>query len=487
MSKAVYLFLLFLAGSFVCLYLTFSATVNIPYVNHDSIRFFHKFYNKENDSLTYPQYRYEYNLGRPITAELEGFLYRKINHLSDLSCLRLITIFVFALSASILALTALLAGMEIIPAFCLCTAIFTLPGVQDFIFVPYLTNALAVFLSMLAYIVLSTRLKYRLHFILAFVLLETSFLLYPPSTFLFFIPTSLMVIFQDNWQVSKKVWGRDICLWILAALVNYFALRSFFYTQMKSSGHEIAFTLKQISLNVMMFLPQAVPQTFNFWYVYNSKILGFFMMAFVAIFIVADFFVTKKMGWRKLFALIAIFLLCNLVWFLFCGYLPREFIASQALALTLVYWCGEWIGNILKVKKEYLVRIWPITLACVGFLIANQMMTSNVLHNHSELMFVRSRIAQFVNSSTREIHIIRLKDITKGYNGLPVLYDNFNTPTPYYEIPDLVRVALKDMGDPFELHCIVTYSNYGEPLGLLPNAVVIDMNDLVYISSPERK
>ena len=115
------------------------------------------------------------------------------------------------------------------------------------------------------------------------------------------------------------------------------------------------------------------------------------------------------------------------------------------------------------------------------------MTSSNVLNNYSELMFMRSRLAQFVGSSTKEIHVIRLKDTSKGYNGLPTVYDNINSSTNDYEIPDLIRVALKDMGEPFALHCIVTYSNDGEPFNLLPNAVVINLNDLVYISSPDQK
>jgi hypothetical protein len=100
-------------------------------------------------------------------------------------------------------------------------------------------------------------------------------------------------------------------------------------------------------------------------------------------------------------------------------------------------------------------------------------------------MFVRSRLAQSVNSSTKEIHFIGLKDdVIKGYNGLPKVYDNINSTTPYYEYPDLVRMALRDLPDPFELHCIITYSAYGQPYNLMPQAVVIDMNDLAYILSP---
>ena len=96
-------------------------------------------------------------------------------------------------------------------------------------------------------------------------------------------------------------------------------------------------------------------------------------------------------------------------------------------------------------------------------------------------MFVRSRLVQFANSSTNEIHFIRLKDTTKGYNGLPTVYDNINSTIADYELPDLVRGALKGLANPFELHSMITNSNYGEAFSLSPNSVVIDMNDLVYI------
>jgi len=458
------------------LYLAFSATVNMPYPNHDSIRYFHKFYNKDSNSQILPMEECLFAEGRPLTAILEQLFYQRINHLSDMSRLRLMTIVVIALDASLLAMISLSIGMEVIPAFCLSTVIFTLPGVQSFIFVPYLPQAIAIFLSLLAYLMLMHKLKYGIHFIFMFILLEASFCLYPPSSFFFLVPAMLMTLFCPNWHVLKRIWIRDILLWGISAGVYYCTLRLFFYGSMKSTGHEIAFTWKQVLFNITMFLPQAMPQIFNLWNVYFSKTLGISLTIFVAVFIIADFFTAKKIGWQKLLALATIFLIFNLDWFLFGGYVPCQYMASQALVLVLVYWCGKRLGN-----------IWPVFLLSIGLLLTNQMATSNVLNNYSELMFFRSRIAQFVNSSTKEIHVIRLKDTTRGYNGLPTVYDNINNTTRDYEIPDLIRVALKDMGDPFELHCIVTFSNYGEPFKTLADSVVIDMNDLVYISSPEQK
>jgi hypothetical protein len=296
-----------------------------------------------------------------------------------------------------------------------------------------------------------------------------------------------MLIFNNDWPLTKKTWYRDLLLWILAAAVYYLTLKIFFYAQIKLSGHEITFTCKQIVLNLTSFLPQALGQIFNLWDVYFSKTLGILIGILAIAAIGINFFVVKKNGWGRLIGLIILFLVFSSIWFLFGGYMPRQFIAAQALALTLVYWLGECLSNLVAMKKEAFIRIWAVFFASVSLMIANQMTSSNVLNNYSELMFMRSRLAQMVDTSTQEIHIIRLKDMSKGYNGLPTVYDNINSSTADYEIPDLVRVALKDMGDPFELHCIVTFSNYGESFKLLPKAVVIDMNDLVYISSPQQR
>ena len=81
-------FLLVATGSFLILYLTFSSAVTVHYVRHDSIRYFHKFYNKTSDAPTNPQYEWEMALGRPLTAKIESLVYNKINHLSKEKCRR---------------------------------------------------------------------------------------------------------------------------------------------------------------------------------------------------------------------------------------------------------------------------------------------------------------------------------------------------------------------------------------------------------------
>ena len=185
MNKAFYQFFLFFAGSFVCLYLAFSPTVNTPYADHDSIRYFHKFFNKASEAVSHPQYGFLKADGRIVTAELEELIYKNINHLSDVSRLRLCVIIVLALGASLLTCLAQAAGMGALSAFCLCTSMFTLPGIQNLVFVPYTSMALAVSFSLLAYVVSLKELKFAAQLAGVFVLLETSFFLYPPSTFFF--------------------------------------------------------------------------------------------------------------------------------------------------------------------------------------------------------------------------------------------------------------------------------------------------------------
>jgi len=479
-------FFLFFAFGFVLLFLAFSSAVYIPYTNHDSIRYFHKFYNHQSDGLIYPQYNYEYNLGRPLAAELDEFLYRHIQHLSDMSTLRFLVITSFALSVALLATVAVAQGISWLQAFGLSVAIFTLPGIEDFIFVPYIANALAILVALLGNLLLLKSLKYHVHWLLAVICLLISFCLYPPSTLFFLVPSAMGCLLASHENKIPKIALRDFMLWVLVAGSYYLILRGLFYAQIKSSGHEISFSFKQLVGFALAFIPQATPQIFNFWNVYWSAILGASILLFISVFILFDCWVAKNTGIKRWGIFIVLFLATNLTWFLFDGYDPREYIASQGLGLICLYWAGLQVLNLLKLAKEWMPSAWLVLLLVVGLFMSNQLITLNVLNNYSELMFVRSRIAQYVNTSTSEIHIIWLKSRNRGYNGLPTIYDNINSTVRDYEIPDLIRVALKDMGQPFELHCIITYSNLGETYSVHPDAVIINMNDLDYISSPQR-
>jgi len=473
-------FLLLYLGIFSCLFFAFSYTAIVPYVQHDNVRYFHKFFNEDENVSIDPFRATLYAEGRPLSAEIEEFIYKKINHLSDLAFLRLLGIVVIALSASLLVQMVLSFSIkEIIPVVSLSIAVFTLPGIQDFIFLPFMFNVIAVLLSVLAYVTWKGEINYWIRFMFTLILLEEAFFMYPSTALVFLIPTAFIVVFGDNWQISRKVWMSDMLIWIFAGLIHYFTLKVFLSKQLKLSGHEILFTAKQTWLNIVTFLPQGVPHSFNLWNIFYSQELGIFLAFLVAIPVCIDFFVTKEMGWGRLGALMALFLVSNMVWFLFGGFMPRQFVASQAIVLLLIYWSGNWLLRRWNISRR-VILFWPMMIMMTGLLVTFVTIKYNALNYNAELMFIRGQLIQLASNSTRQIHVIgqKYQDV-RGYNGLATVYDNLNaTSTNTREISDLVRAALKDSPVP-SMHCVVTFSRYGQPYKLFKDSIVIHMNDLI--------
>ncbi len=463
------------------MYLAYAPTVNITYINHDSIRYFHKFYNKALDRQNSPLFEYSLSEGRFILAEIEQYFYETIQHLTDLARLRFMTIAAAAACAALLAVLAGAAGLETVPAFCLGTTVLTLPGFQDFIFVPYLPCVLAGLISLCAGLILSQTSWGGPRYLLALALVEAAFFTYPPSTFFILVPPCFQVLFQPPEKFVPRAQVKFIVIWILAAALFYLTLKLFFWARIKSTSHDVFFGWPLVFNHLRTLLPQGLPQIISLWNIYGSKPIGLAIDLMLGAFVLSELSMFKSTSILRMFALLSILFILNIMWVVYGDYMPQHFMAAQAVILGMVYKGGQWLAGLWKRENRFKSLIWPACLLGGGLVMANHTTTLNVMNNHAELMFVRSRIAQEVSSQTQEIHIIRKKDMGVGYNGMPTVYDNFNKAINDYEIPDLIRVALTDMGEPFELHCIVTYSNAGDTYSLLPNAVVIDMNDLAYI------
>lgn len=483
-------FLISWGGAIVLLYLIFSSTITVPYVRHDSIRYFHKFYNKAMDAPTNPQRAWEFAVGRPLLAELEGHLYKHINHLSDMSRLRMAVIFIFSLSAALLTTIVVSMGIDAVAAFCLIMAMFTLPGCQEIIFVPFFSLGVSILLTVFAYALWRSRLMFFPRVILTIGLLEIVFFMYPPAAPFFLIPVMFAVVFKtEDWPNVRKTVIADTVLCAGAALLCLVIIRVFFYVNLQDTGHQINLGMGYLLANLKTFVPRCALQVFNLWNIYYSMTLGVLMALFVLIVLAADcLWPASLIKWQRLLFIAGLFLVFNVIWFMFGGYLPRTFMAAQGSALIMVFWCVEWVRKALAVKIRFLALACPVFFMLAGAVSANTTTIRNVFNSNAELMFMRNRLAQYASTSIKQIHVIRPRDLTKGYNGYKIAYDNFNAQSlDDYEIPDFIRVALKDMDDPpTEMHCIVTSSNYGEPLtGLSPYSVVIDMNDLVRASRKE--
>jgi len=465
---------------FACLGFSFFPALTVPYVSHDNVRYFHKFFNEDPLASIDPQSAWISALGRPLASRLETIIYHRIDHLSDLAWLRAITLAVYALSATLLAVIAVSAGLEVVPAICLSVAIFTLPGVQECVFMPFLANALPVLFSLLAYVIWMGTWVKGVRFLLAFFLLEAGFFLYATSSLFFLIPTAFFVIFStDKLKASRKGWLRDVAMWLLAALVYWVALKVFFYSRLRMTGHEVNVMPNALLAHVKTFFSQCVFLTFNFWNIYYSQFLGEMLAFFTAVILIGQvFYVKRSIAVSKVLTIVAIFLICNITWFIFPVYFLRVYQASQALALVLIYWACQWLSRKWVLYNRSAAFWWSGIFLLTGLLAAHITMNDNVLNSNAQLMFIRSRLAQHADSSTPQVHLVWLKDDRTGYNGLRTVHDNFNISYLFkYEIPDLIRAALKDNDIP-GMRCIVTVSEYSQSYKLRARGIVINMNDL---------
>ncbi len=481
-------FLIFFAGAAVCLYLVYAVAVALPYVAHDSVRDFEKFFNPSPRASIHILRGWAYGQGRPVGAEIESFIFKNVNQLTDLSRVRGLVVLVLALCAAWLGRFAVSRGFARIPAFCLATAIFTLPGIQESVFVPYLFHAMTVLFAFIAYMFWSSRGVFALRLIGAMVFLEIAFLTYTADAFFFLIPTVLVLIREDDGIAAAKVALRDITLCLAAALLYYVIVKLFFYKGAElSSGYQLVFSLGHVGTRILALAGQALPRVFNFWNIYYAPFWGGIAALAVAGVWGAACHVDKKSGaLMRALALVAILVTANMIWFVSRQeYIPRSFAVTSALCLLVTYEALVRIAIWRGMELVTLARVLAGAVLMLGLVNAHVTVVRNAWNLNAELMFVRSRVLPYMNPSITEIRVIQPRDPAMGFNGFPSTSDQFNSPTTGvdFEIPDLVRSVLVGVlrtDDQWLLS--ITMQKYDDPvLPPSPHRLIVDMNELAAI------
>ncbi len=478
-------FLLFFVGSFLCLFLVFSSAESVPYVAHDTVRLFNKFFTAE-PAPDYLMYKFVYAMGRPLEAELETVVAKSIHHLRDLTRIRNIALVVMSLNAALLGLIAYSYGMAAVPAFCIGVAVFTLPGFQETFFVPALCMSLAVSCALLAHLIWISRWVFLLRFLLALVLVETGFFIYPLLAFAFLVPVAVRIIVRedDDWRDSLRVWLRDVLFFGIAAGVYFLFSKLFFYKlNLMTSGYKTDFSLGHIFTRSQAFLAEVVPTIFNLWHVDYSKALGIGLAALAAGLWILGAILRKKAGeWQRGLMFLVIFLAVNALWFISHMWIVARLVGlAEAVALLFIFWCGQRLIRIWFKERKAPALLWPAAILLTGMVLANITVVRNVWNMSAELMFVRSRLVSSLNSSTTGIHVVQIKEASPAYNGFNEAYDQFNYAVARtdYEVPDLIRAALLDIYLPQEIHCGITVTQERPlPEELAPGTLLVDMNDL---------
>ncbi len=481
-------FLIFFAGAAACLYLVYAVALALPYVAHDSVRDFEKFFNPSPRASIHILRGWAYGQGRPVGAEIESFIFKNVNQLADLSRVRGIAVVVLAFCAAWLGRFAVARGFARLPAFCLATAIFTLPGIQESVFVPYLFHAMTVLFAFMAYAFWSSRQTFAVRFIGAMIFLELAFLTYTADAFFFLIPTVFILIKEDDGAAAAKVAARDLALCLAGALVYYGIAKVFFYKGAElSSGYQLVFSIGHAGARLLALAGEAVPRVFNFWNIYYAPFWGGVAAALVAGVWGAACFLDRKNGAvPRALALAAIFMTVNMIWFVSRQeYIPRSFAVTSALFLLVSYAAvlrvGAWRGG----EALTLARSLAGAVLVIGLMSAHVTVLRNAWNLNAELMFIRGRVLPYINRSITEIRVIQPRDGATGFHGHPSTSDQFNSPTTSvdFEIPDLVRsvlVGVLKTDDQWMLS--ITMQKYDEPRPPPdPRRLVVDMNELADI------
>ena len=481
-------FLIFFAGAAVCLYLVYAVALALPYVAHDSVRDFEKFFNPSPRASIHILRGWAYGQGRPVGAEIESFIFKNVNQLADLSRFRGVAVLILALCAAWLGRFAVSRGFARIPAFCLATAIFTLPGIQESVFVPYVFHAMTVLFAFIAYAFWSSRGAFALRAIGAMVFLELALLTYTADAFFFLIPTVFILIKEDDGVAAAKVAVRDLVLCLAAALVYYGIVKLFFYKGDElSAGYQLVFSLGHAWTRIFALAGQALPRVFNFWNIYYAPFWGGIAALAVAGVWGAACHLDKKSGAvLRVLALVAILVTANMIWFVSRQeYIPRSFTVTSALCLLVSYGALVRIAAWRGLELVTLARVLAGAVLMVGLVSAHVTVLRNAWNLNAELMFVRSHVLPYINRSITEIRVIQPRDSAMGFNGFPSTSDQFNSPTTGvdFETPDLVRSVLVGVlrtDDQWMLS--ITMQKYDDPMPpSSPHRLIVDMNELAAI------
>jgi hypothetical protein len=286
-----------------------------------------------------------------------------------------------------------------------------------------------------------------------------------------------------------KVCVRDMLLCLVGALIYYVIVRIFFYDPEKiiAPGYQVVFSLRHVWIRSVSFVTHAIPAIFNYWNIYYSYFWGAVAAILMGLTMLICCFIDRKRGSiQRMLMILGIFLIVNMIWFVGTqGFIPRAFFVSGVMCLLLSYGVVIWVGKKMGVCFEKLALFLSVALLAIGVVSANVTVIRNVWNVNAEMLFIRSRLVPYLNSSTTEIRLIRPKDNMRGYHGFKVTPDQFNAPTAGYQYdpPYLLRSVLKDVYNPNEMHCGLSVLEYGQPAPAPDSrTVVVDMNDLVAIA-----
>jgi hypothetical protein len=121
------------------------------------------------------------------------------------------------------------------------------------------------------------------------------------------------------------------------------------------------------------------------------------------------------------------------------------------MIVLLVFWSCEQIFLQSHLPALLKRRAWnrgiAIAICSLGCFVAAMNNTQNALNSYLEFAFIKAQIAGAKIGNLERIHIVQPRSGSIGFNGWPVITDEFNKPTTAYDfdIANLVRLALIEL------------------------------------------
>jgi hypothetical protein len=489
--------------SFVYLLAIYFPAASIPFAHQDQYRYFIA-YGRNNEAVKQSrdgdtQGDWLRLIGRPVAAELEYQIYKRVNTVSDLTAVRVFGIGLFAAAMAMFFCYLCEFRLTAASAFCLAGAVFALPGVQFSVCMASYNHPVAHILALASalFMRLGSRLAagkkhwyldYRLIacYTLSVVLLVVAQLSYPPSSFvvLFLIGAEIALQGTAEWATTRRHLIRDTALLVLACVVYYLIIKHYYDSQggHPHLGYQIEMNL-DLADRLRGFVELLLWPMFNLWNVHVSTRLGVAVAGFLVSGLGVMFCrqlrparrIPRQMlpaasqasttrasvRWAKplrrlgrgLQLIVAIggvlvlsettFIAAQVRWTLYRTHFASAGITVLLLAGAVMCW-----SRLLAPRwrsKAAAVLAWGM-LCGAGF-VAHGNVLMNSLNDRLELSFIGSQIAAHAGEPISRIHVIQAVNESFTFNGREIVLsgDEFNVPSTRQPgfIGTAVRTALQ--------------------------------------------
>lgn len=491
--------------SLVWMYFVYSPTVNIPFANHDQYRYF---VPKTSSPTSEPQFIWLFLItGRPLSALIEQLIFRFTHTLNDLTIIRLIAIiltgFLVTLFSNWLSSNQKFSKIE---AFCISIAVFTLPGIQNFIIMTNVSNLTAITLAFLSYLSIIKIDEFSIKgYLPSAALLLGSLFIYPALTFFFFVPLLIRLLLSDKESISKeiKLTFRAIAFVIINCIIYYALVKCVlhtiynFYHNINAVQPDYNFNLLNIPIffAIMNLLKRVYPMASSFWIFHTSLPLlilgGLIPFIFLSIKIKEITKIIKnKNRWiipLLLMFQIIIFFAAGSFTFLIKPYFPilyRTLFVLSAMLLVLMlisifYLSDRGFPSLTK----YFRIITCFLLLIIPSILANRNVAHTALNANMEINHIITTIRKSNLKNPEKIHFRIPQRVEYGYNGQRCIGDEFNfcsansalSKASFYYI---AACALSQMHYKMPDCSNISISFIEDPLPIIEDTVVINMEIL---------